>query len=433
MVLNFREWLINENTTAQLLKKYDREMIKFIKSEMEYQLKMHFTNYRSYSDKVKSRLKNMLVYFFIDNLESFGQLTDESIEGWWLHAQRGSQYPNIKEQVKRDISGIFDHALDYGDFISAHVDDNDWLSKINKQYTLVDLDGDSGDWHNELAKKAREGKGAPGRDLGIKADGFHWVSLDKASCDVEGVRAGHCGNTYNPAEGDNIFSLRNEKEQVYATFVVNRKKIKEGKGRFNKTPEPKLFPAIEKLLLSPLINKIEQSGRTVDLTRDINNFHLANMPPAMRNKILAAKPNIDDEEKNFRNQMRALPKILEFVEKGDLDGLAKMSELRHYNRTLRNGCEFAVRVGMEHEINSIYEAGKHVTKKGAWNPVWGDWEVENAEGYLAKILDNITFARFHYDKYSTPLSPGVGDVLDESMVEFHKNLKKYAPWLWEEW
>ncbi|NBT58210.1 hypothetical protein EBT16_05450, partial [bacterium] len=86
-------------------------------------------------------------------------------------------------------------------------------------------------------------------------NGFEWWDLGKSQCSSEGKAMEHCGNDFDPQEGDNLLSLRKKHViggktyyEPHLTFVENNGVLTEMRGRGNTKPEEEYHPAIAQLL-----------------------------------------------------------------------------------------------------------------------------------------------------------------------------------------
>lgn len=123
--------------------------------------------------------------------------------------------------------------------------------------------------------------------------GFVWFKIPKQYCEIEAKKMGHCGNSGNPHEGDEILSLREavpnrpDHWDIHLTFIINNGILGEMKGRGNDKPVPKYHPMIVKLLESDLVQGIAGGGYMPE-----NNFALTDLPQAERERLGALKPGL---------------------------------------------------------------------------------------------------------------------------------------------
>ncbi len=93
--------------------------------------------------------------------------------------------------------------------------------------------------------------GPEGRPLIEFPDGFKWVALDKSYCKDEGEAGGHCGNIVGQeVTSHQLVSLRDPKNMVVATFVIDKGSLGEAKGYGNKKLDPKYHMHVAQLLLA---------------------------------------------------------------------------------------------------------------------------------------------------------------------------------------
>lgn len=181
-----------------------------------------------------------------------------------------------------------------GDYILSHLNVNQMQSRFNqREFSYSQLVNLSHEWHDKMSKSGGSRVGASGRLLIDLGGGWKWVALDRGYCEREGKAAGHCGNI-GAGEYDNIYSLRDDRDQVHLTFVSNGGVLGEMKGRGNSKPSSRYHSAILKLLLSDNIGAIEGGGYAPE-----NNFSLSDLSKSDQELVRSKKPYIDDPY-NFR-------------------------------------------------------------------------------------------------------------------------------------
>jgi hypothetical protein len=335
--------------------------------------------------------------------ELFKRIVNWATYRWWQ--AHGKSVYNISkphdikgnyEQVRSELERLFppgraddpfaeivnlttsiDVALDY-----IVTNSNQLLSKFNNtDYTIAQLDNESHEWHGALATKKR-GRGAPGRTI-LEVGDYKWVSLDKRYCAQERLAGGHCGNVAGGPD-DNILSLRDSKEKVKLTFIVNDKILIEAKASGNERPQTKYHPAIAELLKSEHIDLIRVGTRYLPE----KDFHFSDLSPELRNSVLAVNPGIDRYEQGNRNMLRF--RVRDFDKNVYSSWLLPMNQ--QVGSTVYSAYKAMKKIGMTNEIDSIDKA------RGQ--------SMEPKPQYVIKGV--------------TPR-------------EFYDRLKTHAPWIWEDW
>jgi hypothetical protein len=218
------------------------------------------------------------------------------------------RYYKQPEDEQRGIGQFIIRAMPaVRDFLVSKITDMDQGGKIidghlrsnlnSPKYTIDDLKKDSEAWHEKLAAQ-EAGKGEEGKvvvkldKLGPRWKGWKWINLERSSCRVEGGAMGHCGNA-GGHKNDEIFSLRDENDYVYLTFIVRKYvsggALGESKGRGNSKPTAKYHPAIVELLKSKYIATIVGGGYLPE-----NNFHFKDLDKDTREELEELKPQIDN-------------------------------------------------------------------------------------------------------------------------------------------
>lgn len=139
----------------------------------------------------------------------------------------------------------------------------------------------------EVPKDYRGGEGDVGRTIIEFPNGFKWIALDRESCEKEGNAGGHCGNAGDPRRGDNILSLRDKSNRVYATFVINNGYLTERKANGNKKPGKELHPYIVGLLNNPLVKGIGEGKYLTEM-----DFNLTDLDHDRLVDLAKARPDL---------------------------------------------------------------------------------------------------------------------------------------------
>lgn len=271
--LSFKEWLLNENTTTQMLK-------------------MKAKNF----PKIKSNIKKAQSYI----QGKLDQLDDESanlLAKWyvWRHLEEMGSGNDLDDFIPWLQAAFTTHR----DYIAAQLDQSGSIKKIksalnNPKYSLAKIGDDIDLWHEKL--KAEAGsmpeKGSSFIDLGEQIPGeewkgWEWIDLGKGYCDKEARAMGHCGNT-GAKPGDNILSLRDPKGRAHLTFILNSGKLGEMKGRSNTKPKKAYHPAIVALLRNDEIDYVVGGGYMPE-----NNFSLDDLDDETKESLLEDKPDLE--------------------------------------------------------------------------------------------------------------------------------------------
>lgn len=270
--LSFKEWLLNENTTTQMLK-------------------MKAKNF----PKIKSNIKKAQSYI----QGKLDQLDDESanlLAKWyvWRHLEEMGSGNDLDDFIPWLQAAFTTHR----DYIAAQLDQSGSIKKIksalnNPKYSLAKIGDDIDLWHEKL--KAEAGsmpeKGSLfidlGEELGEEWKGWEWIDLGKGYCDKEARAMGHCGNT-GAKPGDNILSLRDPKGRAHLTFILNSGKLGEMKGRSNTKPKKAYHPAIVALLRNDEIDYVVGGGYMPE-----NNFSLDDLDDETKESLLEDKPDLE--------------------------------------------------------------------------------------------------------------------------------------------
>lgn len=270
--LSFKEWLLNENTTTQMLK-------------------MKAKNF----PKIKSNIKKAQSYI----QGKLDQLDDESanlLAKWyvWRHLEEMGSGNDLDDFIPWLQAAFTTHR----DYIAAQLDQSGSIKKIksalnNPKYSLAKIGDDIDLWHEKL--KAEAGsmpeKGSSfidlGEELGEEWKGWEWIDLGKGYCDKEARAMGHCGNT-GAKPGDNILSLRDPKGRAHLTFILNSGKLGEMKGRSNTKPKKAYHPAIVALLRNDEIDYVVGGGYMPE-----NNFSLDDLDDETKESLLEDKPDLE--------------------------------------------------------------------------------------------------------------------------------------------
>lgn len=168
------------------------------------------------------------------------------------------------------------------------------------------------DWEEEWQQKT---KGMVQPQEGDKIvekfpDGYAWWLLSRGSCDLEAKAMGHCGNVPSEKYGDRILSFRKNVYEDYwephLTFILDKNgRLGESKGRGNNKPTEKYHPYIAKLLMKPnIIQGIKGGGYKPE-----NNFKLTDLSDELREKVLEANPELENNLIVLYNKEGLSPRV----------------------------------------------------------------------------------------------------------------------------
>lgn len=296
-MLNFKEWLeLQESTVSQSLK--DRNQ---------------WFNNPAFGPGFLSKILDIFKLSIIKKPWAANVSSDliDALSKWLLYVALLKTQKDLQEYIGQTLSpdavtkklisfvnnplysGILPGTWDYFTYMLQNSPQLIKSKFNNSTYTIQVANEEQKKWHEDIANSKRP-LGSQGRvvETPDMPAGYKWVSLDRASCDVEANAMGHCGNsTYS--EGDNIYSLRDSKNKVYLTFVVNNGVLGESKGYGNEKPSKKYHPQIVSLLLGqdqgkPIVNYIKGGGHEPE-----NNFQLTDLDKNNLEKVLKAKPYLN--------------------------------------------------------------------------------------------------------------------------------------------
>lgn len=303
--MRFKHWLLIENTIAQELKT------------------MNAASYKAMADSLASH---------------FGENTAPLVSNYIIHRY-------ITEKPGEDFTSWAKSILIQNkDFIAARI--QQIKQKLNDpSYSTANLKQDNEEYHYQLMVNTATGgknlrKGPSGLEVvniqkalaenkqwdASKWAGWKWVSLGRGVCPEEGAAAGHCGNIAF-TDDDNLFSLRDPRNRVHLTFVVNNGVIGEAKGINNEKPDKFYHPAIFALLMSSYITGYTGGGYAP--TNNFNPEDLKYIPEIydiVKNKLDAGS-SVFDTAKNFY-------KLSDF-KKLTLQNIKQMSPEDRYNLIIR--------------------------------------------------------------------------------------------------
>lgn len=253
-----------------------------------------FDKYQQFRNYVKGKEKTPPKYGFnLDRFDKKVSNAETDQDKWELFWDKMFNLKSLHIGINGLANFILNRWSEWGAFLSAKINDRQFLSKLNNaDYTQYKVYNDVQNWHDEIAATRGEGEGSREYsvlmyldDVGMK--GWYWAHLYKPSCSDEARAMGHCGNVGQEKAGDNILSLRDPKNYPHLTFIINNGVLGEMKGKGNSKPSKKYFPAIIKLLQSPIVKRIEGGGYNPQ-----GNFQFSDLDEKIQEKILKEKPGI---------------------------------------------------------------------------------------------------------------------------------------------
>jgi hypothetical protein len=278
MPLNFYELykLLSENTVSQELKKIDiglKESLVKIKSTVRTIL----PNFNEKSVELLSK------WFFYTSYKSYGKTILDNKEN---PQSLKKLLDIIKDSVRNILNGT-------KDFFAYHTDGNGNIesklaSKLNNvSFKLEDLLDLNQAYHYELSigKINRPGS-RDGKVILNFPDGYKWLDLKRGRCEIEGIAGKHCGNA-GEQPGDTILSLRDKKDYVHLTFILNNGILEERKGKANTKPKEEYHPYILELLKLPIIKGLGKGRYAPE-----NDFQLSDLSEEEIQDLIKVKPEM---------------------------------------------------------------------------------------------------------------------------------------------
>ena len=316
MELLFRNWFLAESSVTEYLRNPDirnLENTKILVSEIQQLVNQNF----QLRQDMKESLSKLFIFWKIKKDAEMFTVTSAPLTNLQI------------SELKREVRQSIEH---FRDFV-VYQSNNHWSEfkkKLNSlEYSPEEMSRDNEEYHERLKVSKRpqpaEGEIVP---LDGMPSGWTWVSLNRGYCKQEGDAMGHCGNV-GRRPGDNIFSLRGPDGAAYLTFIVNRRKLGESKGRDNSKPSAKYHPQIMALLLGtwkgePIIEYIGGGGYAPE-----NNFMVSDLSP--ENQQLLSQENL--------SLVDPLGHILNVYKNSSYYGLKKLKEFFN-NRPFDFGIDF---------------------------------------------------------------------------------------------
>jgi len=253
--MEFQNWLsLRESTTiSDSLRNQDRELL------------------RQYKTPVRSFLQSQVPAKSLEVATNFFT---------YLYIAENLPPTQVPTQLNQDWQK-------YGAYVTGKIGQRTPFMMV---FTRQELDTVNAVYHRDLKLGGRNRRKGPEGSVVVEVDraltdaelpsvagnyqpsvwaGWKWVSVGCGQSKIEGAAAGHCGNA-GSKRGDNILSLRDSKNKVHLTFIVNTGtgNLGEAKGVDNEKPDRTYHPAIVALLLSGYIKHYKGGGYKPE-----NNFH----------------------------------------------------------------------------------------------------------------------------------------------------------------
>lgn len=301
--MNFYEFyqLLKENTVSQELKKFkqnrllkEKDIIRILTEEVK---KIMFPPHilPNINQNSKSSITNWILFNYFKEKNK-----DASWLNWLDNIQGKIDQRNAKASID-DLQYNLESYLTkkrihmYYDYIAYNLDHNGNLIGVladkfnNSAFTINDLKALSDQYHQEISFGRGNIPGAAGETILSFPDGYKWVDLKKGYCEREGRAGLHCGNVGRRL-GDTILSLRDSRDHVYLTFILNNGVLIERKGKQNLKPKSKYHPYIIELLKLPIIKNIDLVGRH----DPANDFQLDDLNEKQLEDLLKIKPEFKE-------------------------------------------------------------------------------------------------------------------------------------------
>lgn len=407
MTLNFYQLynLLSENTVNQELKKFKQN--KRFKEKGLFQnliegikkIKFPYNTLINISENSKNIIANWILFHFFE----FKQLNTSMLK--WLDNATGKNDIRSAETYINSLSGDLVKTFHRGfriepyyDYIAANLDENgnlnqNLISKFNNpKFTLENLEELSYLYHEDLKRGKIRSSGREGKTILEFDDGYKWVDLERGYCDVEGRAGKHCGNV-NVKEGDTILSLRDKKNYVHLTFILNNGVLEERKGYANNKPSEKLHPYIIELLKFPIIKHLGQ-GRYLPE----NDFQLTDLNEDQIKELLKLKPSFKNDY--YRRLLISEKEIFAFSEGELFDYLWEK---------INNYPDFLSKVKHPSLLNKVFEKLSHKKLSGLELNILEYLAANNktpgevlSEIFKIKLLLGLNDNRALIRNYSTP-------------------------------
>jgi len=213
------------------------------------------------------------------------------MQSWYLrnYKQNPAIHTTENQEKIAHFSGM--HGLSE-DIKNVKLDKNDTLESGLAKYDQAEKK-----WQSSSGSRFTAPEGKKIVELG---NGMGWYDLKKPVSSEEANCMGHCGNSGNPHEKDQIFSLRKEVKvgnktyhEPMSTAIYNKGWLGEMKGRANSRPGEKFHEHYAALLKHPKIKGLIGAGH-----KPQENFHFDDLSPELQQQVKTANPAMVDLRSN---------------------------------------------------------------------------------------------------------------------------------------
>ena len=253
--MEFRNWLsLRESTTiSDSLKNQDRELLRQYKTAIRDFLQSQVPA------KSLETATNFFTYLYISENLPPAQVPTQLNQDWqkygaYVTGRIGQRTPFLMMFTRQELNTantVYHRDLKLGGRNRRKGPEGSVVVEVDKTLAEAELPSVAGNYQPSVWA------------------GWRWVSLGCGQSKIEGAAGGHCGNE-GSKRGDNILSLRDSKNKVHLTFIVNTTtgNLGEAKGVDNEKPDKNYHPAIVALLLSGYVKHYQGGGYKPE-----NNFH----------------------------------------------------------------------------------------------------------------------------------------------------------------
>jgi hypothetical protein len=341
MPLNFYKLysLLNENTVSQELKRFkqnkkfkEKNVVQNLIEEIKRK-KFPPNTLVNISENGKNAIANwiLLNYFKYKGIGTNQLKWLDNVQGKNDIRSAENYINNLLNDLTKILTlrhrGVADFLVEfYYDYIAASLDERGNLNQIltgkfnDPNFTMEDLERLSDEYHENLKKGKIRTVGGDGKTILEFPDGYKWIDLERGYCKKEAEAGRHCGNV-NVKQGDTILSLRDGKNFVHLTFVLNHGVLEERKGYANSKPSEKLHPYIVELLKLPIIKHLGQ-GRYLP----VNDFQLTDLSDEQAQELVELKPTFTKDY--YRQLLISGKEIPDFFKDEIFDYL--LEKIRYY-------------------------------------------------------------------------------------------------------
>jgi hypothetical protein len=227
----------------------------------------------------------------------------------------------LQKEYKQKVSTYYNNILPS---IIDYLTDPTTTNPFDNVNTLVDLSAKSIQWHEDIARKAEEGRDddteAIRKDETSETDkfitypnGWYWINLNVEYSEDEANNMGHCGKD----PGKILFSLRDDKSNSHITvsYKESEKAMYQCKGRGNSKPKSEYHKYILDMILNNTypVNLLLTGSYRSDL-----DFNLMDISEEERNYLIAKKPSLEYTDNIFESYLnnKDFVKIISMINNG---------------------------------------------------------------------------------------------------------------------